>query len=302
MTNTATTVAQQRAQATRDDRMAPLAAPQPLASTVGGLPTVGDHVNPLLRWNGQQLANMRQFGATGAIFAGAAIIIVGVLVGLLPIPLLTSGSGNAPISIAIASGIGVVALALIGLGVWARVGGWRANRLSKWMCDPLTVTANADGLAWEDPAWRTRQQMRLAWRNVRSFSVATYQREPNESKWRVYILDGDATRLLWALPFFPSAEQSAVHNRLAGLIVGATGLPLRDITPGLDALGAAIRSANPLLQTKAEKAFAATQPIIPGVPIRAMRRWAYGFYSVLAASLVVTLAYGALSIVAWFVH
>ncbi len=281
---------------TGDVALAPMAGAQPMAE----LPVAGEDIGPLLRWNSIQMTRARRILTPMTYLMGGFLAVVGLVLGgaVLAFPLGVTNS----VDVALTALILALGLLLIGGGAALIVAGWRAGQQVAGLLRDLAVTADANGLAWADPAWRTRRHMRLAWRDVRSFSVATYQREPNGNEWQVYILDGGATRLLWALPFFPSAEKAAAHTRLAGLIVGATGLPLRDITPGLVALGSVIRSANPLFQTKAEKALAATQPTIPGVPLRAMRRWTYGFYGVLGLTLAVTLAYGALSVVATFVR
>ena len=178
-------------------------------------------------------------------------------------------------------------MAFVGWAIWAAVEIGRAIWQTKRVRYDLRMTVGAEGLAWTDDTWHGRGPMRLNWHDARSFCVTTYRPAPDSEQWQVYMLDGGHTRLIWILWPSASAHLHAAHDRLASLIVGATSQPLRDMTPGVVALGANIRATNPLERSKAAQAFAAAQPVIPGAPVAAMRRWArvYQWVSVGAVSV-----------------
>ncbi len=283
-----------RIAASGDVQLVPRAAVQPVARATTERATNGEVIGPLLRWQSAASIQARRGAALVAQWTGGCVLVMSAIclaVAVAAFQTSLFGSGFFLLTGA----------ALACVGVWACVTGWRVRREGEWMLRPLHVTATTDGLAWADPAWRTRREMRLAWRDVRSFSVVTYRRTGLVPEWQAYLLDDGQTRLLWALPPEPPGDHLAAHERLAGLIVSATGLPLRELTPGVVALGAAIGGARPF-QTKMNKAFIATQPSVPDLPLPALRHWYrryFGFYViVLALDLLLVI----LTVIAQFVH
>jgi len=214
-----------------DQRIAPLAADQPLAlETTMGMDSTWA-IGPL-------------HGPYDTLYAGPIYALVAALMGVMAIGVLAGAAAmfwfatvgwttpvisNDPTTDAIIRAlfgcVGVVLLGVAVVGVWivARLVGMR-QRGKRGM----TLAADERGVAWTDLGTGKRQY--LAWKEAQLFFLVADDGSPGVPPARVHVLLGPGVPLIWTTPSPSDGEQWAVHTRLCRLIVSAAHVPLRDLS------------------------------------------------------------------------
>jgi hypothetical protein len=158
------------------------------------------------------------------------------------------------------------------------------------------VTVQPEGVSWEANESTGIHQEYLAWSQADALCVAEYRPSPVDTGHRLYVLQAGKTRLAWQWSSAAPAEERAACEVLVRLAAVKTGLPLRDLMPGIRVLEGAIHAATLWNRSgrRAQRPPAQDQLDIPGVPLEAIRVWNRAYASLLLASGVLSLAIEAL--------
>ncbi len=281
-----------------DKRIAPLAEPQPEPLAPEDIPTDGETIGPVAPlWSLQNL-NMSSGAGKGLYAIAVMPIILGGLAILLAL-LLTAGAFGSlgTVGILVGSFLLLVGTGLVGMGLWLIRSARRAIRKAYAHERPFEVTVESAGVSRDAYYAEGMRREYLDWRDVDVFCVAEYRDTENPEGHFLYFLQAGATRLAWEWSSETPDEEGAASDLLVGLAMAQTGLPLRDLTPGISALSAALGHDPSLKRTPADQEFAALQPDMLSAWLARLNAWNRYILALLIASGLLALVSGVVKII-----
>jgi hypothetical protein len=194
-----------------DDTRAPRADPQPAPPLTYSL-APGVSLGPLRQSLGTRHSSWLVMLILSILFGLIAALMGGLLAST------ANGDGNQTLAGLIVLGIAAFLLLLCALAIWRIVA----------LTRPFFAEADDWGLRWREAGRRSYKK--LPWHEAQAFIVLRNSATGERPRRAAYALVGREVSLAWRSTATDATSAQQAHERLAGLIVGRTKLPLRDIT------------------------------------------------------------------------